>query len=495
MGMALRMSQRLGPGGSGGGGALHGGALSGDIDARPPFGLVSRNGVGAYSAGLGPSAAAAFGRPPGTGGSSPSSRRRSSSSYTSDASWTPGGGPGPGPGTGRFESMGRAGAAGGGDAAGAGHMLPLLWPGGSAAGGGGDEGRTSTGGASAVGGGLGGGHAAVGAGGRWRIVPAELSHTHGLQGGGSGGGGGVSHVGRWRPPPLNSSLDSLGSPLGGGPAASPHADAAGEPSWEHRYGGLAASAAHSGLGLVQGGPTGGGGGGAGGGATGLGRHSPRSGLLGSSGMSLLARTSSINMPLGERAVPPGGGLRPSMSGGLGSSLGPAGRRDSLSMGRRESGVGGDSILGAGGGPTLRIVIDGPGGSYERHRMLLATGSRGPQPLDSPSAASAAGSVGGGGASIVGRQFGDGLAGVLTNSQIQEWMSQHASRLLLPRHMQEIADIVFRPPSAVTDKSCRASDPNNALVQAVVTALQGKEVVVAEEEDDEPAPRSVPVAGS
>lgn len=47
--------------------------------------------------------------------------------------------------------------------------------------------------------------------------------------------------------------------------------------------------------------------------------------------------------------------------------------------------------------------------------------------------------------------GGGVAagpGVLTSLQLQEWMSQHASRLLLPRHLHDIADLVFRPPSAV-----------------------------------------------
>ncbi len=58
-----------------------------------------------------------------------------------------------------------------------------------------------------------------------------------------------------------------------------------------------------------------------------------------------------------------------------------------------------------------------------------------------------GAEGGGG----GGGGGGGLAagpGVLTSLQLQEWMSQHASRLLLPRHLHDIADLVFRPPSAV-----------------------------------------------
>ncbi len=43
-----------------------------------------------------------------------------------------------------------------------------------------------------------------------------------------------------------------------------------------------------------------------------------------------------------------------------------------------------------------------------------------------------------------------MSGVIANAHLQELMSQHASRLLLPRHMQDIADIFFRPPSAVPE---------------------------------------------
>ncbi|GLC67790.1 hypothetical protein PLESTF_000607700 [Pleodorina starrii] len=261
-------------------------------------------------------------------------------------------------------------------------------------------------------------------------------------------------------------------------------------SWDHhQYGGLGG---RSSFGLSLGGGSSG---------AAANRYSPRS-TLGESDLRGLGP--SHHLPAvtgGSRAATPGGlgggGYRTVGYGGGGGGLG-----------------GGSSLGGGGGGVTLCFTsLDSPSGPYDRRRVVLTSAHRrAPPEAATPSV----------------RQYSDGLAGMLTNAQIQEWMSQHASRLLLPRHMQEIADIVFRPPSAVPEKkppkcqpggvpaqmlpppvvlggrypplhisrlvgdaafmsdllaSLPGVDPSAGRVTAVVTALAGKDVVVRGEGDE------------
>ncbi|KAG2448521.1 hypothetical protein HYH02_006412 [Chlamydomonas schloesseri] len=201
---------------------------------------------------------------------------------------------------------------------------------------------------------------------------------------------------------------------------------------------------------------------------------------------------------------------------------------------------GGLVLGGGGsGGGFRSGGAGLGGG--------GGGSGGGNAFRSPGLGMGLGGGGGGGTTSLdgglppARQFGDGLVGVLTNQQIQEWMSQHASRLLLPRSMQDIADIVFRPPSAAPERrpvKARPStapealvlpppavlggrypplpvsrlladdgafiggllaglsgvDPGNSRIQAVLTALQGRDVTLVED-TEEVAPGAAGAAGA
>ena len=182
-----------------------------------------------------------------------------------------------------------------------------------------------------------------------------------------------------------------------------------------------------------------------------------------------------------------------VSGGLGGG-GAGGAAGGSGFYRGPGGSGGISPQGAAGtGAPCPVLTADPPGPYDRRRaahLTSATRRSHPPPLSVPASSlldmhpaprslSPGGLVlggggggggnpfrgpglgmgvggGGGAAPLDGglppvRQYGEGLAGVLTNHQIQEWMSQHASRLLLPRSMQDIADIVFRPPSAVPER--------------------------------------------
>ncbi|GIL65918.1 hypothetical protein Vafri_19559 [Volvox africanus] len=284
----------------------------------------------------------------------------------------------------------------------------------------------------------------------------------------------------WRPSQEDEGMDELGASMAG--TGSSALRSMGEPSWGHQYGGPLGDRSSPGLSFGDSsGP--------------IHRYSPRS-TLGDSDLS---------------------GIGPSPSGL--TSAGPRGATPGGNGGYRASGFGGGSSSGlnGGGGATLCFTsLDSPSGPYDRRRIVLTSAHRRNTEASTPSV----------------RQYSDGLAGMLTNAQIQEWMSQHASRLLLPRHMQEIADIVFRPPSAVPEKkplkcpssgvatlpppvvlggrypplhvSRLASDTAfmadllvglsgvnfaNSRVQAVITALQGKDLVVTEEGEEGGAQRA------
>ncbi|EFJ44974.1 hypothetical protein VOLCADRAFT_94799 [Volvox carteri f. nagariensis] len=288
----------------------------------------------------------------------------------------------------------------------------------------------------------------------------------------------------WRPPQDGAGTEELQASIGG--TSSSALRRAEEPSWEHQYGG--GLGARSSLGLSYGGnssPTH--------------RYGQRSTLADSNLSSGLGPSQPALASAGFRGATPSG-LRVYHPNGY-SNAGEHGAGGG-------GGLGGGNGLGSAGGTTLCFTsIDSPSGPYDRRHVVLRSAQRRNTEASTPSV----------------RQYSDGLAGMLTNAQIQEWMSQHASRLLLPRHMQEIADIVFRPPSAVPEKkplkhqpsgvttlpppvvlggrypplhvsrlandaafisgllACLSGvDPANSRVQAVITALQGKDVVVMEE---------------
>ncbi|GIL91094.1 hypothetical protein Vretifemale_18769 [Volvox reticuliferus] len=204
----------------------------------------------------------------------------------------------------------------------------------------------------------------------------------------------------WRPSQEDEGMDELGASMAG--TGSSALRSMGEPSWGLQYGVPLGDRSSPGLSFGDSsGPTH--------------RYSPRS-TLGDSDLS---------------------GIGPSPPGL--TSAGPRGTTPGSNGGYRSSGFGGGGsggLNGGGGGATLCFTsLDSPSGPYDRRRVVLTSAHRRNTEASTPSV----------------RQYSDGLAGMLTNAQIQEWMSQHASRLLLPRHMQEIADIVFRPPSAVPEK--------------------------------------------
>ncbi|GFR39636.1 hypothetical protein Agub_g102 [Astrephomene gubernaculifera] len=373
-------------------------------------------------------------------------------------------------GTGGRYDPGQSRSSGGGAAAAAGGSngsvvhLPPLWP----SGGLGEERRLGSAASSST---------AAGAG--WRPPPLEIPRGHHLAAGSVSG----SLSGRWRPSLDDDAGTALGSPAGG--SGIPQLRSVGEPGWERRYGGIGGGAGYGlahGIGRSTSSSS-----------STPGRYSARSGL-GSGGLG-------------------GGGMGGTLGGGSGGAQNDS-RGSASGSGLSRGGL-------SSGGARCFASLDSSSGQYERRRAVLGSASRRMQPpLTLEPVAPAV------------RQYGDGFAGMLTNAQIQEWMSQHASRLLLPRHMHEIADIVFRPPSAVPEKKppkCQPEtnsvttlsppvilggrypplhisrlasdpgfitsllsglegvDPNDSGVQAVVTALQGRDVT-ARDEDLEPGRR-------
>lgn len=221
-------------------------------------------------------------------------------------------------------------------------------------------------------------------------------------------------------PPRASGYPSKGRPRSvahvppTGPSSS-HLPSVGEPSWERsRYGAGVSTAGSISLPHVSAAPR----------SPIASRFYNSSAALGGSGL------------LGTGSLGSGSftGMSPLGSNGPGHTL-------SAGMGVLSGGPGDLSLRinpsGGGGAHCYNSSVDSPVAPYDRRRSVLTSAHRRLSALDSPAPSA--------------RQYSDGLAGMLTNAQIQEWMSQHASRLLLPRHMHEIADIVFRPPSAVPEK--------------------------------------------